>query len=377
MKVLRIIAIITVGAVFVFSGTVKAIDPLGSAYKFHDYFQAFGMGFLQFLSLPFSIILCLTEFLTGFTILTGIRRREGIWGALILMIIFTPLTFILALTNPVSDCGCFGDAVHLTNWQTFGKNMILISFVIFLFSERYKTDGRIRRSYQWIIASLAALTFTGFILYNLTFLPLIDFLPYSTGTYIPGKMMMPAGAPVTQYETTFIYEKEGKRKAFSIKDYPAGDSTWKFIEQRSRLIKKGYLPPIHDFSVTTRDNVNITDSILRTPDPIILMVSGKLRGAARKNLEKGFEAGRKCISDSIGFYVLTASGSDEISSYDNGLQFCTTDETTLKTMVRSNPGYILLIKGTIEGKWSWANLPENISERIRKLNSTETNNIQK
>ena len=212
MKVLRIIAIITVGAVFVFSGTVKAIDPLGSAYKFHDYFQAFGMSFLQFLSLPLSIILCLTEFLTGFTILTGIRRREGIWGALILMVIFTPLTFILALTNPVSDCGCFGDAVHLTNWQTFGKNMILISFVILLFSERYKTDGRIRRSYQWIIASLAALTFTGFILYNLIFLPLIDFLPYSTGTYIPGKMMMPAGAPVTQYETTFIYEKEGKRK---------------------------------------------------------------------------------------------------------------------------------------------------------------------
>ena len=172
-------------------------------------------------------------------------------------------------------------------------------------------------------------------------------------------------------------KKRVKGRTFSIKDYPAGDSTWKFIEQRSMLIRKGYLPPIHDFSVTTRDNVNITDSILGNPDPIILMVSGKLRGATRKNLEKGFEAGRKCISDGIGFYVLTASGSDEISSYNNGLQFCTADETTLKTMVRSNPGYILLIKGTIEGKWSWANLPENISERIRKPNSTETNNIQK
>jgi hypothetical protein len=363
MKVLRIISIIIVGAVFVFSGTVKAIDPMGSAYKFHDYFQAFGMSFFQFLSLPLSIILCLAEFLTGFTIITGIRRREGIWGALILMIIFTPLTFILALTNPVSDCGCFGDAVHLTNWQTFGKNLVLISLVIILFRERNQSKTRIKLSSELIIAAVAALAFTGFILYNLIFLPLIDFLPYSTGTYIPGKMMIPEGAPVTQYETTFIYEKNGNRKECSIKDYPAGDSSWKFIQQRSRLVRKGYVPPIHDFSITSSDNRNLTDSILGSPDPVLLMVSKKLGQADRIKLEKGFEAGRRCLSKGIGFYVLTASGSDEVSSYINGLQFCTSDETTLKTMVRSNPGYILLRKGMIEGKWSWANLPGDISEK--------------
>ena len=121
MKPLRVVSRIIIGLVFIFSGIVKAIDPLGSAYKFHDYFQAFDLGFMNGLSLPLAILLCTAEFISGFSVLTGLRQRTGIWIVLILMLIFTPLTFIMALTNPVSDCGCFGDAIHLTNWQTFGK----------------------------------------------------------------------------------------------------------------------------------------------------------------------------------------------------------------------------------------------------------------
>jgi hypothetical protein len=365
MKVLRIITTIIVGALFIFSGTVKGIDPLGSAYKFHDYFQAFGLGTLQFMCLPLSIILCLSEFLAGFAVLTGICRKAGIYGALILMIIFTPLTLVLALTNPVSDCGCFGDAIHLTNWQTFGKNIVLLSLVLFLFRERRHVEGKVGRTTQWVIAAVAAMVFTGFTIYNLTFLPVIDFLPYSTGTFIPGKMKIPEGAPVTRYGTSFIYEKDGKRKEFTLKDYPATDTTWKFIEQRSVLTDKGYQPPIHDFLITSTDNRNITDSILGSPEPILLMVSKKLGEADRKKLEKGFEEGKKCLSGGIGFLVLTASGSDETASYNNGLQFCLMDETTLKTMVRSNPGYLLIRKGIIEGKWSWANLP-NVGSIVKK-----------
>jgi hypothetical protein len=359
MKVLRIISIFIVGTVFLFSGTVKGIDPLGSAYKFHDYFQAFGLGFMHFMSLPLSIILCLAEFLTGFAILSGIRRKEGIWGAMMLMIIFTPLTFILAITNPVSDCGCFGDAIHLTNWQTFGKNLAIILMVFVLFTGRKQETGRIKPLKQWLIAGVAGAVFTCFIIFNLVYLPLIDFLPYSVGTYIPGKMKIPDGAAVTRYETTFIYEKDGVRKEFSITDYPANDSAWKFIEQRSRMIRKGYEPPIHDFSVTTSDNLNITDSILSNPAPVLLMISKKLGEAERERLEKGFDAGKKWVAEGFDFYVLTASGSDEISAYNNGLQFCTTDETTLKTIVRSNPGYMIIRNGVIRGKWSWANIPDN------------------
>ena len=136
MKILRSVSRILIGLVFIFSGIVKAIDPLGSAYKFHDYFQAFNIGFLNMLSLPLAILLCTAEFIAGFSVLTGLRQKTGIWVVMILMVIFTPLTFILALTNPVSDCGCFGDAIHLTNWQTFGKNIILIALAIVLYTGR-------------------------------------------------------------------------------------------------------------------------------------------------------------------------------------------------------------------------------------------------
>ncbi len=358
MKALRTISIIIVGTLFVFSGTVKGIDPLGSAYKFHDYFHAFGFGTLQFLSLPLSVTLCLAEFMTGFTILTGVWRKTGIYGAFVLMLLFTPLTLVLALTNPVSDCGCFGDAVHLTNWQTFGKNLVLLALVIIIYRERSQIAGKAGRKIQFITAVITAICFLGFEIFNLTCLPVVDFLPYSTGTVIAEKMKIPDGAPVTRYETTFIYEKDGKRKEFTLKNYPASDTAWKFIEQRSKLIDKGFLPPIHDFLITTCNNRSITDSILSVNEPILIMVSKKLGEADRKKLEKGFDLGKKCLSEGIGFLVLTSSGTEEAASYNNGLLFCLADETTLKTMVRSNPGYLLLRKGKIAGKWSWANVPD-------------------
>ena len=151
MKILRNVSRIIIGLVFIFSGIVKAIDPLGSAYKFHDYFQAFNIGFLNRLSLPLAIFLCTAEFIAGFSVLTGLRHKTGIWGVLILMVIFTPLTFILALTNPVSDCGCFGDAIHLTNWQTFGKNIVLIALAMVLFTGRKQIKQIFSTFTEWVI----------------------------------------------------------------------------------------------------------------------------------------------------------------------------------------------------------------------------------
>ena len=162
MKILRIVSRIIIGLVFIFSGIVKAIDPLGSAYKFHDYFQAFNIGFLNWLSLPLAILLCTAEFIAGFSVLTGIRQKTGIWVVLILMVIFTPLTFILALTNPVSDCGCFGDAIHLTNWQTFGKNIILIALAIILYAGRKQVKQFFSTFTEWIIISGAIIAFHSF-----------------------------------------------------------------------------------------------------------------------------------------------------------------------------------------------------------------------
>jgi len=358
MKILRSVSRILIGLVFIFSGIVKAIDPLGSAYKFHDYFQAFNIGSLNWLSLPLAILLCTAEFIAGFSVLTGLRQKTGIWVVMILMVIFTPLTFILALTNPVSDCGCFGDAIHLTNWQTFGKNIILIALAIVLYAGRKQVKHLFSTFTEWVVIASTVVIFILFSLGNLRYLPVLDFLPYKTGVKIADKMVVPEGVPVDEYRTTFIYEIDGIKKEFSLNNYPADDTTWKFVDQKSVLIKKGYQPPIHDFSITSMNGEDLTQKVLSYPGYSVLMISKKLLEADNKQLVNGFELGNYCMGNGIDFYILTASGTDEVKSYDNGLQFCSVDETTLKTIVRANPGYILLKDGTIIGKWSWANVPE-------------------
>jgi hypothetical protein len=357
MKIIRIISRIIVGLVFMFSGAVKAVDPLGSAYKFSDYFQAFHLEFLQSLALILAIILFTAEFIAGFSVLSGYRQKTGIWGVLILMCIFTPLTLVLAVTNPVSDCGCFGDAIKLTNWQTFGKNIILMFFVLILFAGRNRSTNRSTPLKEWIIISTVIILFMIFSLLNLRYLQLFDFLPYRTGVNIPESMKIPEGKAADEYLTTFIYEKDGVQKEFTLENYPSDDSSWKFIDQKSILIKKGYQPPIHDFSITTTDGENITDRVLENPGYTLLMISVKLKNADKSHLSEGFELGAACPDKGISFYVVTSSGSDEIRAYDNGLEICIADETALKTMVRANPGYLLLKDGTITAKWSWATLP--------------------
>jgi hypothetical protein len=359
MRIIRTSARILTGTVFIFSAVVKAIDPLGTAYKFHDYFHAFSLSYLNSISLILSILLCTAEFISGFTVLTGIRQRFGIILAALLIAIFTPVTLVLALTNPVSDCGCFGDAVHLTNWQTFGKNIILLGAVAVLLFNMKKIRELFGRVTEWSLLLLSVALFVLFAFYNLKYLPVIDFLPYKTGVRIADKMIIPEGATPDIYETTFIYEKNGVKKEFTLKDYPANDSTWKFIDQKSVIVKKGYKPPIHDFSITSPDGTDLTSRILESKGYTLLMIAKKFEETSDAHLRKGFELGSYCRSLGIDFYVLTASGSEEGKRYADQAEICSADETTLKTMIRSNPGFMLIRDGTIIGKWSSAGCPDN------------------
>lgn len=359
MKILNTFSRLIIGIAFIFSGIVKAIDPLGSAYKFEDYFHAFHLDFLHFSVLPLAIFLCTVEFISGFSVITGYRIRSGIIVVMILMLIFTPLTFILALTNPVSDCGCFGDAIHLTNWQTFGKNLFLFIFAVILFRGRNNIIQQHNSLKEWLVISGMDTVLIIFSLLNLRFLPVMDFLPYKLGIHIPEKMIMPEGKPVDEYKTTFIYEKDGVQQEFTLDNFPATDSSWTFIDQKSVLVKKGYEPPIHDFSVISSNNEDLTDIILADRGYSVLMISKKLGEAKTKYLNRGYELGYHCMANGISFYILSASGSDELRNFDNGLRFCSADEITLKTIIRSNPGYLLLREGTIIAKWSWATLPDN------------------
>ncbi len=380
MKTLKIISRIIVGVVFIFSGFVKAVDPLGTVYKFGDYLNAFNLSFLTPLCLLFAIGLCTLEFLGGISVLFNIKPKIGIWTVTLLMAVFTPLTFVLALTNPVSDCGCFGDAIHLTNWQTFFKNVVLAVPTAFLFIKRNEQDSNLKSKSEWTIIVASTLLFLIFIFYNLRYLPVIDFLPYKVGTYIPEKMIVPEGMPVDQYETTFIYEKEGKQEEFTLENYPANDTTWKFVDARTKLVSKGYEPPIHDLTFTNENGEDKTDRILASQNYTMFMISKKLGEVKAEKIREGLSFGEELKSLGIDFYLLTSSSSGEVHDYimpkiftgipvfEEKDDFYLVDEITLKTMVRSNPGFMLIKEGTIIAKWSWAGRPD-IETIINILNN--------
>jgi hypothetical protein len=370
MKILNYLSRIIVGIVFIFSGISKAIDPSGFMYKLQDYFRAFNLTFLDDLSMILTIMLCSLEFLAGFSVLFNIRFKAGIWIVMIMMMFFTPLTFILALTNPVSDCGCFGDAIHLTNWQTFWKNIILLIPAIWLFLIRNKITASLGIARGWATISVVAVIFIAFIFYNHRYLPLIDFLPYKTGTYIPDQMIIPEDKSGDKYETTFIYEKNGEKREFDLNNYPAGDTTWKFIDQKSVLVSKGYEPPIHDLVITSEHGEDLTQQILSSKKFTMIMVVRNTNEVDPELLKPWYEMGSFCKNNSIDFYKFTSSSEDGVPYGDEDSDICYVDETVLKTMVRANPGYLLLKEGTILHKWSWANLPGE--EELIKI-TTDTN----
>lgn len=362
MRVLISISRIIAGTVFIFSGFVKAVDPMGSTYKFIDYFIAFHIQFLEPVALPLAVILSSLEFLIGISLLLGYRYRLASWVLLIFMSFFTILTFILALTNPVSDCGCFGDAIVMTNWQTFFKNIILIPFVILIFIFRKRIVPLHPDITEWIYLSVFAVLIVIFQVRALRHLPLLDFRPYSVGTHIPDKMIIPEGAPADEYRTYLYYEKDGHVKEFTEENFPWQDSTWKFVDSEHILVKKGYEPPIHDLSVVDENGIDHTDAILRNPDYVMLLVSHNLSQSDHEGLKMADKLAASCFNNNCSFYFMTSSSQDEIDEISEALDlsfdFFVTDETVLKTIIRSNPGLVLLKEGTILGKWHYRDYPD-------------------
>lgn len=362
MKTLLLISRIFAGLVFVFSGFVKAIDPMGFAIKFEEYFMAFHLDFLVFTAIPLAIFISAVEFMIGLNLLAGIRLRITAVLLMIFMSFFTVLTFILALTNPVSDCGCFGDAIKLTNWQTFYKNMILLIPTLFIFTNRKKTGRFASPSWEWTLAGMNFLLAAVISLFCIRYQPLLDFRPYGTGSSIPEKMATPEGAPADIYKTVLVYQKNGILQEFSESNFPWQDTTWKWVETRQTLIKKGYEPPVHDFSITTEEGLDITENILQDSGYTFLIIAPFLEKSSSKGMEQMNKIALKAREMGFSVYCLTASPSNQILKFKENFQpvfqFCTTDETTLKTIIRANPGLLVLREGTILGKWNYADAPD-------------------
>ena len=355
-----LIARIIFGLVFLFSGFVKAVDPLGTAYKISDYLEAFSLTSLDFLAFPAALILIATEFAIGFNILLNVHLKATTWVAGIFMLVMTPITLYLAISNPISDCGCFGDAIVMTNWQTFYKNVVLCVVLAIIVVLQNQNRPWLSNMGASIVTLLPILISFGISIYCYNLLPILDFRPYKKGNNIIEGMQIPEDAPLDKYETTFFYEKDGVEQAFTLDNYPAEDSTWTFVRQESKLIEQGFVPPIHDFSIVTEDG-DITDLILEDAGYTLLVISHKVEKASTKNI--------KCVKSAIanakkaGANViwLTSSYSDNIEDFKTqyGINdtFGATDDITLKTIVRSNPGLVLIKDATVIEKWHHNSLP--------------------
>ena len=353
---------IIVALTFIFSGFVKAIDPIGLQYKLQDYLGAIGIpGFLpDWMLLIMAVLLAAVEFCMGIFLLFAIQRRLISKLIVVFMSIMTLITVWLVVANPVKDCGCFGDALHLTNTETLVKNIILLGCSIVIMRRPLAMFRFISESNQWIVINYTIVFIFVCSGLSLYYLPLFDFRPYRIGTNIPRGMEIPKDAEQPLFETTFIMEKGGQRKEFTLNDYP--DSTWKFIDSKTVQVKEGYIPPIHDFSIADRKTgKDLTDSVLRHKGYTFLLIAPYLERADDSNFGDIDQLYEYAQTYNIPFYCLTASTAKAIQRWKDitGAEypFCITDETTLKTIVRSNPGLLLLKDGTIINKWSHNQLP--------------------
>lgn len=357
MNILTHIARILVAFTFIFSGFVKLVDPLGSAYKFDEYFGAdvLNLEFLSPYALQFSVLLILAEIMLGVMLLVGYKEKLTVWSLLGISLLFLFLTWYSAYYDKVTDCGCFGDAITLTPWETFYKNVILIVLVIYLVIRVYDIQPVISDNFAKRVSLLSLLVFVGIIVYVLRYLPIIDFRAYAVGKNIPEGMLIPEDAEKPVYEDTWIYNVDGEDKVFSTEDKPWNIEGATFVDRKTRTLKEGYVPPIHDFTMERGDE-DLTASLMEK-DKLMLIVAYNLKMSSPEGLKAMKELSEEAMVRGYSVYCFSASTQEDYEvlkkeyEFDFDLLFC--DETTLKTIVRSNPGIVTLDNGTITGKWSW------------------------
>ena len=347
---------------FLLSGYVKAIDPLGTQYKLNDYAAAMHLSeyIPDWLTLTGAIALAMTEFALGIFMLFAIRRHLVSRLMTAMMVMMTLITVWIFIANPVKDCGCFGDAIKLTNGETLLKNIVLLAAAIVTAMRPLDMARLISKSNQWIVTNYTLVYIVCTSLYCLYALPTFDFRPYHIGADIKKGMEIPEGAEQPEFETTFILKKNGQTREFTLDNYP--DSTWEFVDSKTVQTRQGYEPPIHDFSLTdTKTGEDITDNVLSHKGYTFLLISRSLAYADDSNFGDIDQIYEYASEHNIPFYCVTASTDSDINRWRDltGAEypFCNADETTLKTIIRSNPGLLLLKDATVIGKWSHNQLP--------------------
>jgi uncharacterized membrane protein YphA (DoxX/SURF4 family) len=358
MKWIATFSRILVGIVFVFSGFVKGVDPLGTAYRLEDYFIAFNLPVFIPMALFFSILLCTVEFSIGALLLLNVKMKLASWLLLLMMVFFTILTLNDAINNPVPDCGCFGDAIKLTNWQTFYKNLVILPLSILVFAYRSKFKPITNSFSEWVNTLVIVVLFSGFSYRCYSHLPAIDFTEWKTG-----HKLYPENPKPVKYYLTYKNKQTGVTKEYLSPDYPYNDSVWmaqwEFVSQRVEDPNQYYGKSL---IITDTSGHNVTASIIRNPDYQLIVNSYDLSKANRDAFARLNEFCAKAYEKGIPTAVLVSAENAQIKNFltSNKLQldFYTADDIILKSIVRSNPGLLLLKDGVILKKWHENDFPE-------------------
>ncbi|MCJ8211281.1 DoxX family protein [Mucilaginibacter sp. RS28] len=361
---------IAVGLLFIFSGLIKANDPLGFSYKLQEYFEVFHMTFFNGLALSLAITLCALEMLLGFALLIGTRINTVAWGLLLLIVFFAFLTFYSAFFKVVQTCGCFGDAIPLTPWQSFTKDLVLLVLVLVLFLNRKELKPLFKETTGNQLLIAATILSFGVGIYTYNFLPVIDFLPYKVGANLPDEMKIPAGAQPDEYELTYHLKNKANQqtKDLTDKEYVKTgiwkDSNWEIIgNPESKLVKRGFTPKIRDLSIQDIQGNNYTQELLANPFYNLFIVAYDLKHTDVDAVNRiNALAANLADNYNIRTVLLTSNNATEAAAFAKAhhlvAEVFQADEVPLKTMVRANPGVMLMKGGTVMAKWHYHSLPK-------------------
>ncbi len=363
MKYILWIIRIVVGVLFIFSGLVKANDPLGLSYKMDEFFEVWNMHWMMPYSLAMSITMIAFEIVAGIAVIIGYAYRVFSFLLLLLITFFTFLTAYVLFSGKIKECGCFGDCIKISNEETFWKDVILLVLAIILVIYR-KRIKPVFSGYPGTAIMITTAFFSfGVQAYALEHLPYYDCLPYKVGVDINVDSKIPPGAIPDEYETVMIYEKDGVEKEFTMENYPWQDTTWHFVDRTSKLIKKGNAEPkIKDFMISDYDGNDYTEQILQTPGYTFLLFVKDPEKARTDKMDELKELIKATYAKGGAFYLLSSAPKEATDKFveENGLNVdvLIIDKTVSKTALRSNPGLMLLKQGVIQGKWSFRDYPD-------------------